>query len=84
MPSIFTNGHSKVISNKIKHLRKINPTLTKISDKKQIFILPRTKIGYILPALAKFTLYIDDDFSNSLIVYLNCNSLFFVESNKCS
>ena len=67
MPSIFINGHSKVVSNQIKHLRKLNPTMNKISDKKQIFILPRTKIGYIIPVLGKFTLYNDDDFSNTFI-----------------
>ena len=68
MPSIFVNGHAKVVSNKIKYLRKLNPTMSKTSDKKQIFFLPRTKVGYILPALAKFTLYTDDDFSNTYIL----------------
>ena len=68
MPSIFVNGHAKVISNKLKILRKTNPGLNKASDKKQIFLLPRTKVGYILPALAKFTVYNDDDFSNTFII----------------
>ena len=68
MPNIFINGHSKAISNKIKYLRKTNPAMNKASDKKQIFILPRTKVGYILPALIKFTVYNDDDFSNTFIL----------------
>ena len=68
MPSIFIGGHSKVIANKLKLLRKSNPGLTKASDKKQIFILPRTKVGYLLPVLAKFTIYNDDDFSNTFII----------------
>ena len=68
MPSIFVNGHSKVISNKLKILRKTNPGMNKASDKKQIFILPRTKVGYLLPTLSKFTVYNDDDFSNTFII----------------
>ncbi len=68
MPSIFINGHTKVISNKLKILRKTNPGLNKASDKKQIFILPRTKVGYIIPIYAKFTVYNDDDFSNTFII----------------
>ena len=68
MPSIFINGHAKVISNKLKILRKTNPGLNKASDKKQVFILPRTKVGYILPTFSKFTVYNDDDFSNTFII----------------
>jgi len=68
MPNIFMNGHPKAIANKLKILRKLNPTMNKASDKRQIFFLPRTKVGYILPAIVKFTIYNDDDFSNTFII----------------
>ena len=74
MPSIFVSGHAKVISNKLKFLRKTNPGMNKTSDKKQIFLLPRTKVGYILPALVKFTVYNDDDFSNTFIIKVKMES----------
>ncbi len=66
MPNLFVNYHSKVISNKIKSIRKLGTN--KSSDKKEIFFLPKTKVGYILPALARFTIYNDDDFSNTFII----------------
>ncbi len=68
MPNIFINGHPKAISNKLKILRKLNPSMNKVSDKRQLFFLPRTKVGYILPGIVKFTIYNDDDFSNTFII----------------
>ena len=71
MPGIFSNEHGKMLSNRIKTIR---TTLNshkdnfRASDKKQIFILPKTKVGFLIPINARFTVYNDDDFSNTYIV----------------
>ena len=71
MPSIYLEEHAKMLSNRLKLL---HSQLTnhkdnyRNSDKKQIFILPKTKIGYLIPINARFTIYNDDDFSNTYII----------------
>ena len=38
------------------------------NDHNQIFLLPKNKMGYILPYFCKFIIYDDNDFSNSYII----------------
>ena len=38
------------------------------SDKKETFILPKTKMGYLTPLNAKFTVYDDNDFSDNFVI----------------
>ena len=71
MPSMYQSEHYKVVSNKIKSLRNnfnSNKELLKNSEKKQIFILPKTKSGYIMPINYRISIESDDDFSNTHII----------------
>lgn len=71
MPGVFSNDHAKMLAGRIKTIR---TTLNshkdnfRSTDKKQIFILPKTKVGFLIPINARFTVYNDDDFSNTYIV----------------
>ncbi len=71
MPSIYAEDHSKMLAGRLKQM---HSQLTshkenyRSSDKKQIFILPKTKVGYLIPINARFTVYNDDDFSNTYII----------------
>ena len=71
MPSIYIEEHAKMLSNRLKLLHSqlsSHKDNYRNSDKKQIFILPKTKIGYLIPINARFTIYNDDDFSNTYII----------------
>ena len=71
MPSVFSNEHEKMLSTRIKVLRTslgAHKDNFRTSDKKQIFILPKTKVGFLIPVNARFTVYNDDDFSNTYII----------------
>lgn len=71
MPSIYGTDHSKILASRIKTLRasyNVHKETFKSSEKKQIFILPKTKVGYLVPINARFTIYNDDDFSNTYII----------------
>ena len=71
MPSVFANEHNKMLAQRIKVIRTklgSHKDNFRASDKKQIFILPKTKVGYLLPINARFTVYNDNDFSNTYIV----------------
>ena len=71
MPGVFGNEHSKMLAARIKTFRansNVHKDNFRASDKKQIFLLPKTKVGYLIPVNCRFTIYIDDDFSNTYIV----------------
>ena len=71
MPGIFSNEHGKMLANRIKTIRttiNAHKDNFRASDKKQIFILPKTKVGFLIPINARFTVYNDDDFSNTYII----------------
>ena len=71
MPSIFQEGHSKMLEG---HIKKIHSQQNsqrdsfRGSDKKETFILPKTKMGYLTPLNAKFTVYDDNDFSDNFVI----------------
>ena len=71
MPSILVEGHSKTVAKYIKsslnEKNKDNFNLIE-SEKKTTFILIKNKMGYIIPFNAKFSLYDDNDFSNSFLI----------------
>ena len=71
MPGVFVNDHNKMLASRIKTFRSNSNSHKdnfRASDKKQIFLLPKTKVGYLIPANCRFTIYIDDDFSNTYII----------------
>ena len=71
MPSIFIEGHSKKVEDFIKtmHYQKVldNDSFRGI-EKKGSFILVKNKMGYLIPFNAKYTIYDDNDFSNSFLI----------------
>ena len=71
MPSIYLEEHSKMLSNRLKLMHAqiaSHKENYRTSDKKQVFLLPKTKVGYLIPINARFTIYNDDDFSNTYII----------------
>ena len=71
IPSILIEGHMKTIEEYIKNLnvdQKPQKEFNKGTDNNEILLLPKNKVGYILPYLCKFTIYDDKDFSNSYII----------------
>jgi len=72
MPSIYIKDHAKVIGTRIKNMRtsfNIHKDAFKSAvEKKQIFILPKNKVGYLVPINTRFSVYNDDDFSNAYVV----------------
>ena len=69
MPSIFIDGHSKKVEEFIKtmHYQK-NLNSFRGGEKKRTFILFKNKMGYLTPFNAKFTIFDDNDFSNSFLI----------------
>ncbi len=71
MPSIYQAEHNRNLSNKIRILRSrygIDKDIFKNSEKKQFFVLPKNKIGYLLAINSRFKIYNEDDFSNTFII----------------
>ena len=71
MPSILIEQHISTLEEYIKNLNAIPKEpqdFNKGNDNKQIFLLPKNKMGYILPFVSKFFIYDDNDFSNSYII----------------
>ena len=72
MPSIYQDDHAAVIGSRIKNMRttfNIHKDAYKSAiEKKQFFILPKTKLGFLLATNIRFSVYNDDDFSNAYIV----------------
>ena len=74
MPSIFIDGHSKKVEEFIKstHLNKNSDKESFRSiEKKRTFILIKSKMGYLIPFNAKYTVFDDNDFSNNFIIKAN-------------
>ena len=60
IPNILIDVHINNIIEKIKNLNIIQKTqkdLNKKNDNKQIFLLPKNKMGYILPYICKLIIY---------------------------
>ena len=71
MPKIFIDGHEKMLSETIKkmHLKQnSNRNSYRENDKKNVFLVAKTKMGYLMPLMSKFTINEDNDFSNSFII----------------
>ena len=71
MPSIFVEGHKKMLEERIKKIINNKSSLldsTRNVNNKQIFILLRNKIGYLQPMFSTFTIYDDNDYSNTYII----------------
>ena len=71
MPEIFKKGHSNMLSEKIKQIHlnyKSERNSFHEKDEKNNFILVKSKMGYLIPLSAKFSLNEDMDFSNSYII----------------
>ena len=71
MPKIFIDGHARMLSETIKkiHMRHNSQRNSyRDSDKKNIFIVTKSKMGYLIPLTSKFNVYEDTDFSNSFII----------------
>ena len=71
MPSIFIEGHKKMLEEKIKKMISSQSSLidsSRNTNQKQNYILFRNKIGYLLPMNASFKIYDDSDYSNTYII----------------
>lgn len=71
MPSIYQAEHFQNLSKKIRILRSsygVDKDIFKNTEKKQFFVLPKTKSGYLLPINSRFKIYNEDDFSNTFII----------------
>ena len=71
MPSIFVEGHKKMMEDRIKKVINSQSSLldsTRNVNKKQLFILLRNKIGYLQPMFSTFTIYDDNDYSNTYVI----------------
>jgi len=71
MPSIFVEGHAKMLEEHIKKMHSHQNSQRdsfRASDKKETFLLPKSKMGYLAPLNAKFTVYDDNDFSNNFVI----------------
>ena len=71
MPSIFVDGHAKMLEGHIKKMHSHQNSQRdsfRASDKKETFLLPKSKMGYLSPLNAKFTVYDDNDFSNNFVI----------------
>ena len=71
MPSIFQEGHAKMLEANIKkmHSQKNSQRDSfRGSDKKETFILPKTKMGYLTPLNAKIFVSDDNDFSDNFVI----------------
>ena len=71
MPSIFADGHKKMLEERIKKMISSQSSIldsSRNTNKKQTFILFRNKIGYLCPMNCSFTIYDDSDYSNTYII----------------
>jgi len=73
-PNILIDGHAKKVEEFIKN-NHIHKNVEKESfhgaEKKKTFILIKSKMGYLVPFNAKFTIFDDNDFSNSFVIKAN-------------
>ena len=74
MPSIFIEGHAKKVEEFIKSTH-ININFNKEElheeEKRKIFLIAKSKMGYLVPFNSKFTIFDDNDFSNNFIIKAN-------------
>ena len=71
MPSMLSEGHPGVVENFIKsynNIKNLDKDYLNENIRKTTFILIKNKMGYLIPFNAKFTLFDDNDFSNSFIL----------------
>ena len=71
MPEIFRKGHANMLAEKIKYINlkhKSNRNSYREYGDKNIFIVAKSKIGYLIPLNAKISLEEDTDFSDSFII----------------
>ena len=70
MPEIFKVGHNNMLAEKIKqmHQRQKSERNSYRDEKKNIFIVAKSKMGYLVPLSARHSIYEDTDFSNSFII----------------
>ena len=71
MPSIFVEGHAKMLEEHIKKMHSHQNSQRdsfRATDKKETFLMPKSKMGYLAPLNAKFTVYDDNDFSNNFVI----------------
>ena len=71
MPEIFKIGHANMLAEQIKQMHqrhKSDRNSYRENDKKNIFIVAKSKMGYLVPLNSKFSINEDTDFSNSFII----------------
>ena len=70
MPEIFKAGHADMLSKKVKKLEKnkSDRDLYFQKEKKNYFIIPNNKMGYLIPLNVNLSLNEDTDFSNNFII----------------
>ena len=71
MPSLFVEGHKKMLEERIKKVINSHSSIldsSRNSNKKQNFILLRNKIGYLQPMFSSFKIYDDNDYSNTYVI----------------
>ena len=74
MPEIFKAGHAGMLSEKMKHMdfkNKSDRNSYIEQEKKNYFISPINKMGYLIPINVKLAFFEDTDFSNSFIIKAN-------------
>jgi len=74
MPSIFVDGHDKVVEEYIKvmHLQKKPENESNYgNEKKKTFILIKNKIGYLVPFNSKYSIFNNNDFANTFLIKAN-------------
>ena len=70
MPEIFRVGHEKMLAEKIKHFHQRNKSERNSyrDEKKNLFVVAKTKMGYLIPLSVRTSMFEDTDFSNSFII----------------
>ena len=72
MPLLCQADHGKMLGKRLKKLRAMmteNAIETiKSRAKRQFLLLPKNKAGYLMPVITRYTIYNDDDFSNTFII----------------
>ena len=72
MPILCQQDHAKMLGKRLKKLRAMMTENAiesiKSRAKKQFLLLPKNKAGYLMPVITRYTIYNDDDFSNTFII----------------
>ena len=78
MPSIFIDGFGKNLEEYIKNYnsqKNIDKEFYNGGDKKLNVLLIKSKIGYLIPFNAEYSIYDDNDFSNSYFIKIQLESI---------